>query len=115
MFLLVAFFMVVSISMVMQKGIFVDLSPAETADSSLEEPDTLVISVSADGDFYLDTERVSAAKLEEHLNNVAGRDEDLPVVINADKGARHEHVIQALDLVRKSELHNVIFSVEPKE
>lgn len=47
MFLLVAFFMGVSISMVMQKRSFVDLSPAETADTSMEEKDTFVLSVEA--------------------------------------------------------------------
>lgn len=115
MFLLVAFFMVVTISMVMQKGIFVDLSPAETADSSLEEQDSLVITVDAEGAFFLDKEAISLEELGAKLLESAALDKDTPVVINADKGARHEQVIEALDLVRRSELHNVIFSVEPKE
>ena len=115
MFLLVAFFMVVSISMVMQKGIFVDLSPAETSDSSMQEQDTLVISVDADGSFFLNKEKILAELLADVLSKAAQDDKDIPVVINADKQARHESVIEALDLVRRSELHNVIFSVEPKE
>ncbi len=115
MFLLVAFFMVVTISMVMQKGIFVDLSPVETADSSLEEQDSLVITVDADGAFFLDKEAISLEELGANLLETAALNKDTPVVINADKRARHEQVIEALDLVRRSELHNVIFSVEPKE
>lgn len=115
MFLLVAFFMVVSISMVMQKGIFVDLSPAETTDASVEDDDTLVISVDPQGKFFLNKEEISPQSLTDTLARKAEIDRDTPIIINADKQARHEHVIEALDLVRKSELHNVIFSVKPKE
>ena len=115
MFLLVAFFMMVSISMVMQKGIFVDLSPADTADSSMDEKDALVVSVDAQGVFYLNKEEISPEALGSFLAGKASADKDTSVVINADKGARHENVIEALDIVRKSALHNVVFSVEPRE
>ncbi|MCI5064127.1 biopolymer transporter ExbD [bacterium] len=115
MFLLVAFFMVVSISMVHQRGIFVDLSPAETSDSSLEEPDAIVISVDKDGKLYLNKEEIEIAVLEEELQKAAAKNSETPVIMNADREARHGRVITALDLIRKSALHNVIFSIEPKE
>ena len=115
MFLLVAFFMVVSISMVMQKGIFVDLSPAHTSDSSVEQEDSLVVSIDAVGRFFLNKTEISSDSLKDFLEETALNDRDTPVIINADKQARHENVIEALDLVRGSGLHNVIFSVEPKE
>jgi biopolymer transport protein ExbD len=115
MFLLVAFFMVVSISMVTQKGIFVDLAPAETSDSSMDDKDALVVSVDAKGDLFLDKAAVTALELEEILRRKALDNLDVSVTINADKDARHSDVIGALDLVRRSKLHNVIFSVEPKE
>lgn len=115
MFLLVAFFMVVSMSMVMQKGIFVDLSPAETADSSMKEDNSLIVSVDEEGIFYLNKEVIELVSLKEFLMKKARFNKDTDVVINADKKARHEMVVQALDVVRKSGLHNVIFSVEPKE
>jgi biopolymer transport protein ExbD len=115
MFLLVAFFMVISISMVLQKGIFVDLSPAETADSKMDEPDSLVLSVDASGEFYLEKGKVSVEALADFFAKKAKEDRDVSIIINADRQARHEDVIKALDLVRSSGLHNVIFSVEPKE
>jgi biopolymer transport protein ExbD len=115
MFLLVAFFMVVSISMVSQKGIFVDLSPAQTADSSMDDSDSLVVSVDAEGSFYLNKDKISFEELEKFLLQKSSLDKDVSVVINADKGARYESVISALDIVRKSKFHNIIFSVEPRE
>lgn len=115
MFLLVAFFMVISISMVMQKGIFVDLSPAKTADSSMEDNDSLVVSVNPDGTFFLNKEEISQERLSTALKEIALANKERAIVINADRQARHENVIEALDIIRETGLHNVIFSVEPKE
>ncbi|MCB0334324.1 MAG: biopolymer transporter ExbD, partial [Bdellovibrionales bacterium] len=115
MFLLVAFFMGVSISMVMQKRSFVDLSPAETADTSMEEKDTFVLSVEAAALFFLNKERIELEGLSSLLTARARENPHTAVVINADRQARHEHVIEARDVVRRSGLHNVIFSVEPRE
>lgn len=115
MFLLVAFFMVVSISMVLQKGIMVDLAPAESADSSLTDEKLIVVSVGPDGGLFLNKESVERGSLAEVLHQKALDDKDTGVVLNADKNARHEDVVGALDIIRKSSLHNVIFSVEPKE
>ena len=116
MFLLVAFFMVVSISMVAQKGIFVDLAPAITGDSSLEGDDeALVISVDAGGAFYLNKELIIEGELSSILSERAQKTPDIAVILNADKQAAHAKVIAALDLVRQSGLHNVIFAVEPRD
>ena len=115
MFLLVAFFMVTSISMVVQKGISVDLAPAETSNSTMEDVEVLTISVNKDGAFFLDKEPIELAALTSLLAVKAKENEDTPVVINADKSALHGRVVEALDLVRKSTLHNVIFAVEPKD
>lgn len=115
MFLLVAFLMVVTISMVRQKGIFVDLSPAETSDSSLTEENALILSVDESGTFFLNKKEIDTDALRKFFAAKAKESSDTPVVINADKNARHESVIEALDLVRSAGLHNAIFSVEPKE
>ncbi len=115
MFLLVAFFMVVSMSLVMQKGIFVDLAPAHTADSSMEDQDTLVISVDSAGAYFLNKDKISLEALSEFLLEKSAKAPETSVIINADKEARHKNVVKALDLVRKSNLHKVIFSVEPQQ
>ena len=115
MFLLVAFFMVVSISMVAQKGIFVDLAPAITGDSSIESDEALVISVDADGSFYLNKEQIVEGELAAVLSKKAQDTPHIAVIINADKQAAHAGVIAALDLVRQSGLHNVVFAVEPRD
>ena len=113
MFLLVAFFMIVSISMVVQKGIFVDLSPAETGEDS-DQQDTLTVSVDSNGALYLNKDEIDRDALLTALNDAANEDRDRSVILNADEMARHRAVITALDTIRKSGLHNIVFSVEPE-
>jgi len=115
MFLLVAFFMVVSISMVAQKGIFVDLAPAITGDSSFEDSESLVLSIDGSGSLFLNKESLSEQALSLRLQERAQQAIKTSVIINADKQTPHEQVIAALDLVRQSGLHNVIFAVEPRD
>ncbi len=115
MFLLVAFFMVVSISMVLQKGIVVDLAPAESADASLADDTLIVVSVDAAGGLFLNKDAIDAEALGRLLLEKAQENKDTAVVLNADKNARHKDVVTALDIIRKSTLHNVTFSVEPTE
>lgn len=115
MFLLVAFFMVVSISMVLQKGIVVDLAPAESADASLADDTLVVVSVDAAGGLFLNKDPIDAEALGMLLHEKAQENKETAVVLNADKNARHKDVVAALDIIRKSTLHNVTFSVEPTE
>ena len=115
MFLLVAFFMVISMSMIVQKGINVDLSPAETGESTTQDTESVVLSVNVAGEIFLNREPISKTDLNKALNRYATHDPARAVVLNADKGATHGNVISILDLVRKSGLHNVIFSVGPDE
>jgi biopolymer transport protein ExbD len=114
MFLLVAFFMVISISMVVQKGIIVDLAPSQTADAALNDDTLLVVSVGEAGDLFLNKTPISPEELFEALHKKSKESPESSVVLNADKQAKHEDVIAALDVIRRSSLQNVVFSVEPQ-
>ncbi|MCB0339955.1 MAG: biopolymer transporter ExbD, partial [Bdellovibrionales bacterium] len=59
MFLLVAFFMLLSISMVFQKGISVDLSVSGTSETNSEQLEPLVISITSLGEYFLGENRIS--------------------------------------------------------
>lgn len=114
MFLLVAFFMVVTMSMVMQRGIGVDLAPAETGNPLEEDADELVLSVDENGTYFLDKKELTDSELLSQLRGFAEIDTDRTVKVDVDEEARHKSLIKALDILRKSGLHNVVFSVEPE-
>lgn len=113
MFLLVAFLMVTSISMVVQKGIFVDLASARSSSDHNRDSEVLVISVNQSGELFLNRKTIDEKELLQELEAAVALDKNRSVIINADRDARHGAVISALDLVRQSGLHNIVFSTEP--
>lgn len=116
MFLLLCFFIYVTMSMVVQRGIFVDLAKARTGER-VEEQDrnSLYLSITREGVFYLDKIRVSEMVLKDRLRRFRNEKKEGTVLINADKEVTHERVMAALDLVRQSGIAQVVFTVEPKE
>lgn len=114
MFLLVAFFMVISISMVLQEGIAVNLSTADTGEAMAREESSLTITVAADGNLFLQKEAIGQSQLQRALVKEAAQRPETSVTINADQDALHGDVVAILDLVRRVGLTNVVIAVEPK-
>ena len=99
-FFLLATFMMVSLSMVKNQGIAVNLPAAATAEAQ-ERKAYATITVTEDGALYLDKELVTAERLIERLKAMKSKDEDLKVFINGDEKAYLGSAIQILDEVRK--------------
>lgn len=114
MFLLVAFFMVTSISMVLQKGINVDMALSDSSAEVSNKEEDLVLSVKEDGSLYLNKNSFSKSKLTKELKKYYLRNSKRRIFINADKLATHQNVINALDLIRKSGFRNITFTTSPK-
>jgi biopolymer transport protein ExbD len=121
MFLLLTFFIYIATSMVMQKGIPVDLAQASSGESLSKELRTIQIFIRSSGEIYLEETRVTEGEFSARLRTLAAADASRsagsprPVVINADKGVLHEKVIGILDLARQSGVVQVVLAVEPKE
>lgn len=114
MFLLVAFFMVTSISMVLQKGISVDMAISDSSSEVTNKEKDLVLSVKKDGSFYLNKSSFSKGLLLKELKKNYVRFPKRRIFINADKLTPHQNVIEALDLIRKSGFKNITFTTSPK-
>ena len=99
-FFLLATFMMVSLSMVKNQGIAVNLPAAVTAEPQ-ERKAYATISVTEDGALYLDKELVTTERLIERLKAMKSKDEDLKVFINGDEKAYLGSAIQILDEIRK--------------
>lgn len=115
MFLLLCFFIYVTMSMVVQRGIFVNLARAETGEVTEEEKETFDISIDAGGRLYRDKNPVSKDQLKAQLEQFRRAEKGGAVVIHADKGTTHERVMGVLDFVRQSGIAEVVFAVEPSQ
>ena len=85
------------------QGIKVNL-PKASAQPSLAVNKTKAISISADGNLYIDTFPVTMPELENLLRQYKAADPNLPVIIKADASIQYQRVVDVLDLVGRLEI-----------
>jgi len=85
------------------QGIKVNL-PKASAQPSLAISKTKAISISADGNLYIDTFPVTMPELENLLRQYKAADPNLPVIIKADASIQYQRVVDVLDLVGRLEI-----------
>ncbi len=99
MFFLLATFVMVSLSMIKNRGIPVHL-PAAVSATAQERKSSAMITVTRGGVIYLDKDPVTLATLKERLTVLAHQTPDLRIIINGDERAPFGRVTQVLDEVR---------------
>ena len=108
MFFLLATFVMVSLSMVKSRGIAVVLPQASTGQPQ-EQSDHVSVSVTENGQLYLDKRELSQTELVETLGRLKAQNPELRVHINGDQNARLGLAISVLDEVRKLGITKIAF------
>ena len=85
------------------QGITVNL-PKASSTPSLAKPKTKAISITPEGNIYLDTYPVTLTELESRLQQYKAATPDLPVVLKADATIQYQKVVEVLDLVTRLEI-----------
>jgi len=98
-FFLLATFVMISLSMVKNQGLNVNLPVARTGTSE-DRKASATITVTDTGDIYLNQEKLSLDLLPQRLKQLKADVPDLRVFINGDKKVYFESVIKVLDEVR---------------
>ncbi len=81
-------------------GVKVDLPKGSSA-VSLAVPKTKVISVSSEGNLFLDTVPVTLAELDRRLRDLKAVTPDLPIVLKGDRVVQYQKIMDVLDLCGK--------------
>lgn len=101
--LLVIFILMATASV---QGIKVDLPKASSA-QSLVQPKTIAITVSSDGQIFMDAYPVTLSDLESRLRNAKASNPDVPIVLKGDTTAQYGKITEVLDLCRQLDLNKV--------
>ena len=88
------------------QGAKVDL-PKGSSTQSLAQPKTKLISVSNEGQIFLDAIPVSLGELETRLRDAKAITPDLPIIIKGDRAVQYEKVTAVLDLCSKVGISSV--------
>jgi biopolymer transport protein ExbD len=105
-FFLLATFMMVSLSMIKDRGIPVNLPGASSA-APQESRDAPAIGITADGSIHFDRVPVDLEGLVARLQQLRASVAEPKVVLRGDEGARYGVVIRVLDEVREQGITRV--------
>ena len=82
-------------------------SPTTDAANNLARPQTLAITITADGAMYLDAYPVTIDQLRTSLAQYKSANPALPVVLKADSAAQYDKVMEVLEVAKRLDINEV--------
>jgi biopolymer transport protein ExbD len=114
-FFLLATFVMVSLSMIKNQGIAVNLPKAATAASQdRKEMMSVTITVTENGMVYLEKEKKSLKDLSARLKALKTSNPDLKIFVNGDEKASFGSAVEVLDEVRKLGISKIAVQTAPE-
>ena len=110
-FFLLATFVMVSLSMVKNQSIGVNLPSAGTGTRDASEKGLIHVSVTERGELYVNKVKVSTANLSTALKELQAKEKDSTIVLHGDKKAFLGRAVFILDEARKLGIKKVAFEV----
>ena len=98
---------------VMKHSVNIDL-PRASNEQQLIKPETVRLSVDAEGIYYLNDTRISDEDLAPRLKAEAAHEPQPDLHIRGDKSVRYERVAQAMAAAQQAGLRKIGFITEPK-
>ncbi|MBH2018228.1 MAG: biopolymer transporter ExbD [Burkholderiales bacterium] len=98
---------------VMKHSINIDL-PRASSEQQVIKPETVRLSVDAEGSYYLDDAKITDEELAPRLKAAAARKPQPDLHIRGDKAVRYERVAQAMAAAQQAGLRKIGFITEPK-
>ena len=108
---LLIIFMVTATYIVAQ-SIPVDLPKASTGEDVVS---TFAVALTTDGGLYLDGEKIDEPTLSASLRSAKQENDDVRIVIAADKAVPHGRVVRVIDLVRREGISKFAINIESEE
>ncbi|MBW1670087.1 MAG: biopolymer transporter ExbD [Deltaproteobacteria bacterium] len=112
-FLLLVFFIYAMLSMVVHRGLRVELPSAST--SEVDRNEYISITIAKDNSIFVHKEPVDLSKLNEKVMEQVDKKPDIPVFISGDSRADLGIAIRVLDLLKSVGIKDVSFECAEEE
>ena len=113
-FFLLATFVMVSLSMAKNQGITINL-PVATTSQPIDRAVAKTVTVTKNGDIFLDKERMGIGEVSNHLRQLKSQNKDITILINGDDAADFGIVVMILDEVRNPGISKVSIQTKKEE
>jgi len=113
-FLLLIFFMV-STTFERQALLKVDLPEASAVEENADLPDTLELVIDNEGRMFLNDQRLidsDARTVRAAIEQAAGQNRDIPLVLRADRETPHHYVVTAMDVAAQLGFSNLSIATD---
>lgn len=114
-FLLLCFFVTVSVFSQWENEIFLTLPQAKTSDEPDRLPGEIVVNLFADGAIKVNGNAMTLADLGERLKKLSRFYPGQAVIIRSDKETKYENLVRLLDTCRDSDIWNFSFATEAEK
>ena len=114
-FLLLCFFVTVSVFSQWESEISIRLPNAKTAEAPERLPGEIIVNLAKDGAISVNSVGLSLEELGARLAKVAKFYPGQPVIIRADKEVRYETLVKLIDTCRASDIWNFSLATEGGE
>ena len=111
-FLLLCFFVTVSVFSQWESEISIKLPSASTAEEPDRLPGEIIVNLDRDGKVSVNSKALELGDLEARLAKVAKFYPDQAVIIRADKEVRYEHLVAVIDTCRAANVWNFSFATD---
>ncbi|ABM37873.1 ExbD/TolR family protein [Polaromonas naphthalenivorans] len=98
---------------VMKHSVNIDL-PRASNEQQLIKPETVRLSVDADGSYYFNDVKITDEELAPRLKAAAAQEPQPDLHIRGDKAVRYERVAQAMAAAQQAGVRKIGFITEPK-
>ena len=98
---------------VMKHSVNIDL-PRASNEQQLIKPETVRLSVDADGSYYFNDSKIADEELAPRLKAAAAQEPQPDLHIRGDKAVRYERVAQAMAAAQQAGVRKIGFITEPK-
>ncbi len=99
--------------MAQYRGMPVNLPKAASGRQAPAE--SAAITIDKQAQLFFNKQPVDKAELGDLLRQQLAKNADLLVVINADDGVEHGHVVEVMDIARSANVARMAIAVKPKE
>ena len=114
-FLLLCFFVTVSVFSQWESEISIKLPNAKSADVPERLPGEIIINLAEDGKITINSQALTLDEVGERLKKVAKFFPGQPVIIRADKNVRYEPLVKLIDTCRASDIWNFSLATDNSE
>ena len=113
-FFLLATFVMVSLSMVKNQGIAVNLPHAETGSRQTQNDPYTAVTITEKGEIYFNKVKVGVAQLPARLKELKAAQKDPVILLNGDDKADLGRAVYVLDQARKLGIKKIAIETRPQ-